>query len=87
MSIVLGLDFLKYLKGQPASKWVKKPFGEVFPDFFSKVEELFNLRHVYAHELAPSQKVSAKKIEDAIGAGAMLVTQVEELIKKDFLTT
>jgi hypothetical protein len=86
LSVILDLDFIKYLKEQPCSEWNPKPFGEVFPEFFSEIEELFRLRHVYAHELAPRQRVSPRQIERCIGAGALFVTKTEEYLSRDFLT-
>lgn len=87
LSVILGLDFTKYFKEHPCSKWNPKPFGEVFPKFFSEIPELFRLRHVYAHELATRQRVSPRHIESCIGKGAMLVIHTEDYVSKDFLST
>jgi hypothetical protein len=86
LSVILGLDFIKYLKEHPLSQWNPEPFEKVFPKFFSGIEELFRLRHVYAHELAPRQRVSPARIDRCIGAGAMFVTLTEEYVSTDFLS-
>lgn len=85
MSIVLGIDFLKHLKKQPVSKYNPKPFEDVFPDSIGMVERLFQIRHLYCHELATRERVSVREIENCIGDAASFVLRTEEIVSQDFL--
>ena len=53
---------------------------ELHPAVFSEVKELFRLRNIYAHELATSEPVKSRKIQNCIGAIAIFVGTVEEFL-------
>ncbi|MGF1886359.1 hypothetical protein L4D13_09465 [Photobacterium profundum] len=81
LSILLGEPFIKNLKNMPTYPPANMiPFSQKFPDTFGDVEKLFELRHVYAHELASKERVSVRKLETYIGSAAHFIYQTEELI-------
>ena len=85
MSIILGEDFLSVYKSLLASDHVPKPIGELFPLTISEVDALFQLRHLYCHELAPKVPVQPRKVEQYISSTATFVWYTEELIQSRFL--
>jgi len=85
LSTILGGPFIKGLSKMPTYKPTNmKPFGEVFPDVFGNIEKLFQLRHIYAHELATKEKVPVRKLESYIGSAALLIIQTEEYISENY---
>lgn len=81
LSTLLDISFLKELKEQPINPpYNEKPYGQVFPDAIGNVEQLFQLRHIYAHELATKERVPIRKLENYISSAAGLIIQTEEYI-------
>lgn len=85
MSVLIGEDFLKAFKAAPASERVSTPMGELFPKAVSDVDALFQLRHLYAHELAPKIPAKPRHIENFIGSTAMFIFHTEELVQRHYL--
>ncbi|EOV0071964.1 hypothetical protein ACOIWC_004253 [Vibrio vulnificus] len=83
LSVLLGTSFLKSLKAAPTYPPTNmKPFGELFPNTFPHIERLFELRHIYAHELATKEKVPVKLLESYIGSSAHFIYQTEVFISE-----
>ncbi len=82
---ILGRDFVHALK--TATTYVGRDGahtdlgGGLFTeDNLSGIKELFRLRHIFCHELAPKEPVSSKKIETYIGDAACLFIATEGLV-------
>jgi len=85
LSIVLGRDYFELFNSSKTSLWNLKPIGEQFPDTIGNTQKLFELRHLYAHELATKERVKVRDIENYISSAALLVTGTEEIITSDYL--
>ena len=82
-SVLLDCDFIFEIKKFNISKTPdQKPLTieEVSPAIFKNVKEIFRLRNIYAHELATSEPLKPKRIEECIGAIALFVITVEEYL-------
>lgn len=80
LSALLDVKYTQYYLTQPLSKWKHNPIGEVFPDQLARVEKLFKLRHMYAHELATKEKVPLREIENLVSAAAFFVLCTEDIV-------
>jgi len=87
LSTLLGRDFLSAYRAQPASDWVQTPIGDLFPETISEVQALFQLRHLYCHELAPKALVKPRKLTSLIGSAAAFVWHTEEMIQQKILVS
>lgn len=72
MSTLLGKDFLESLKSSPF----------ISPSVYKGVKRLFELRHIFAHELATKEKLDIKKCETIIGAGVSFLMATETMISQ-----
>ena len=86
LSTILNIDFLSELKAWPCKVWNDDPVSKVFPDIIYRPQQLFELRHLYCHELATKEKVKVDDIEHCISTTAAFVFFIEEIIKEKFLT-
>ena len=84
LSALFGTDYITYYLKQPLSEHNTNSIGEVFPEEIGMLENLFQLRHLYAHELATKEKVPVRKIEKLVGAAAIFVTLTDEIISKQY---
>lgn len=84
LSALIGSDYKTLYLSKPCSKFNPKPVGDVFPEHIGRLSRLFELRHLYAHELATKKKVPVREIEDLVGSAAMFVTMTEELMNEQF---
>jgi hypothetical protein len=87
LSTILNLDFLAELKAFPCHAFNDDPVFTVFPDIIYRPQKLFELRHLYCHELATKEKVNASDIEHCISTTAALILFTEDLIRERFLKT
>lgn len=85
LSVLAGDNFLKMYLSQPCSNQNAQPVGEVFPKEIGMVEQLFKLRHLYAHELATKEKVPVKEIESLVGSAAMFVWYTEKVAVNNWI--
>lgn len=86
ISTIIGQDFIQLLMNQPTSEYNPEPLSKVFPKLIGDVEGLFQLRHLYAHELATKETVSIRKIQKYWGSTMIFVMSTEEMINKFMLT-
>ena len=84
LSTLLGTDYLKYYLNQQVSSHNSKTIGEVYPDEMKLLENLFQLRHLYAHELATKERFPLRKIESLVGSAAMFVMLSDAIINKEW---
>jgi len=61
LSTILGEDFLHAFNALPTGDRVLTPIGDLFPETILEVEALFQLRHLYCHELATKPEYSHAK--------------------------
>lgn len=87
ISTILDIDFFNELKAFPCKAWHNDPLNKVFPDIISSPQKMFELRHLYCHELATKEKVNVEDIELCISTTAAFVFFTEEFIKERFLKT
>ncbi len=85
LSTLLGVDFLKHFNDAKVGGSGRASLVEAFPDAIGRVQNLFRLRHEYAHELAPADPIDPAKVENCISGAAVFVLHTEELIRRDFL--
>lgn len=85
MSALLGEEFLAHYSADPISEFNRLPIGQLLPNLVAHVEQLFKLRHLYAHELATRERVPVRRIEQYIGSTAMFVWHTEELATQKWL--
>ncbi len=82
LSSILDEPFLKNLKSMPTFPPRNMvPFGDCFPETFGHIEKLFELRHIYAHELATKEKVPVRKLESYISSSANFIHHTEVYIE------
>lgn len=86
LSMLIGDDFLTLFRQQPASEWNPQEIGKLLPDTIQNVDALYQLRHLFCHELAPKAVVQPRKITNYIGSAATLVWHTEELVQRLLLT-
>jgi hypothetical protein len=83
-SILIGEDFLTQLKKVDTLTTKSGPRKLAYPllndKAMSGLQELFRLRHIFAHELALREKVSARRIQNCVSGGASFVITLEEYI-------
>lgn len=82
LSALLATDYLKHYSAQPLSQWNPRPIGEVLTKEIGRLERLFKLRHLYAHELATREKVPLREMEGLIGAAAVFVTLTDQIVRE-----
>lgn len=82
LSALLATDYLRHYLDQPLSQWNPNPIGEVFTKEIGRLERLFKLRHLYAHELATREKVPLSEMEELIGSAAAFVTLTERIVRE-----
>src|SRR5437773_4403658 len=58
LSILLGQDFLKELT-RTVPEGFDRPLGEILPHFYESFSNLFEMRHIFAHEMAIGVRPSA----------------------------
>jgi len=80
LSALLDTDYIKHYLAQPLSQWNPNPIGQVFDKEMARLEKLFKLRHLYAHELATKEKVPVKEMEHLIGAAASFVILTDRIV-------
>ena len=85
-SILLNLDFLEQIKRIDTlvlhDRDPMKMETPVFSaDDMANVQELFRLRHIYAHELAPRERVSSRKITNCISSGAAFLVATQQYLR------
>lgn len=85
LSIILNVDFVAELKDFPCHAFNDDPVFKVFPDIVFRPQKLFELRHLYCHELATKIEVNATDIEHCISTTAAFILFTEELIKERYL--
>ncbi len=81
LSVLLDEDFFKTFQSFPTSEFNSTPYGEMFPHDIGAVEALFNLRHLYCHELAPKVPVQTRRIENLISSTATFVMHTEDIVQ------
>jgi hypothetical protein len=83
-SILMAEDFLTQLKNVMTLTTESGPYKLSDPLFNDKtisgLQELFRLRHIFAHELALREKVNAKIIQKCVSGGASFVIALEEYV-------
>jgi hypothetical protein len=83
-SILIGEDFLSHLKKVDTLTTKSGPHKLAQPllndKAISGLQELFRLRHIFAHELALRENVSARRIQNCVSGGASFVITLEEYI-------
>ena len=85
MSVIIGRDFLGFLYSEPTDiKFNPKPVKEVFPQIVPDLEDLFNLRHIFCHELAIKGKVPVRRIEKGMEAAALFMMFTEETMQRHY---
>lgn len=87
MTTILGEDFLKAYKLMPASYRNPTAIGDLFPNAIAEVDLLFQLRHLYCHELAPKSAAQPRLIERYISSAAGFIWHTEDLIQSKVLTS
>ena len=90
MTTLIGQDYFNLLKASPTNLFNpddKRVVGETFPEIIGNVEALFQLRHLYCHELAPKVKTPTRKVVNLISSAASLVTYTEDIAQKILLKT
>jgi hypothetical protein len=85
-STILGEDFIEAIKAidfmfQDDGKKIQLKMPLFADAEFGDLEELFRLRHVFAHEIAPKEKVKPNIIQDCIGAAAAFSISFDTLIQ------
>ena len=85
MSTLLEEEFLAAFKNLPTNERNPDPIVVVFTNLVPEVEELFQLRHLYCHELAPKVPVKTRKVEQYISSTAGFVWHTEQLVQAKFL--
>jgi len=85
-SVILAEDFLtavksiNYMINEDGTRFaLRTPMFDA--EDYQALEELFRLRHIFAHELAPREKVKPNVIRDCISAAAAFVTACETLFR------
>lgn len=84
LSALIGEDYKTLYLSKPCSEFNTDTIGDVFPDHIGGLSKLFELRHLYAHELATKEKVPVREIENIVGSAAMFVTFTDELMNERF---
>lgn len=82
LSMLLDTDYIKFYKQQPLSDEDYRLIGEVFDKELGRLEQLFNLRHMHAHELATRERFPVGKIEEFVGAAAVFVTFTDAIFDR-----
>ncbi len=85
LSTILDTDIHSAISSHACSAWNSKAVISVFPKIFTRTQRLFELRHLYAHELATNIKVNLKELEECIGSAAMYTSYIEEIMQEKFL--
>lgn len=81
MSVIIGEDFLERLnntEAEFANELV--PFKNLAPHIYREVKEMFRLRHIFAHELAITEKLRVKSLRMMLGAATTFVWETENLM-------
>jgi hypothetical protein len=84
MSKLLNCDFLHEVKTWQVGVGAGNPpivLGELQPPVVPLLEKLFELRHIYCHELAVKQEVPFSKAADSTRAGLLLTVATEDYIQ------
>lgn len=84
LSALIGKDFLDLLKQSPFGLSGKN-VEEAVPKFISGVNGLFELRHLFAHELATKVPVRVRTIERNMADTAVFVILTEDLVSESLL--
>jgi len=80
LTAVIGQEFLKFIKAHRIGVPGSPPLAVASPKATMYLDQLFTLRHLFAHELATKLEVRQRKIELAIGHSAAFIMTVENAI-------
>lgn len=87
MTTLIGEDYFHLFKTFSVNMYNpddQRKVGDVFPEILGDVETLFQLRHLYCHELATKVKTPTRKMTKLICSAAQLVTYTEEIAERLF---
>jgi len=85
MSKLLECDFLNEVKTWKVASGGKNPpivLGKLQPPVVPLLERLYELRHIYCHELAVKRGVPSRKVADSTRAGFLLTYATEDYIRE-----
>jgi hypothetical protein len=87
MSILLAHSFLDQLKAMEVKESdmpEPKPLNDILAVdvMLKKTQRLFELRHIYSHELAPKEKVNVKEIQSCTNWALLFLAYSENLVEQ-----
>ena len=85
LSTILDTDFISELKDFPCLAFNNDPVFKVFPDIVFRPQKLFELRHLYCHELATKEHINVLNIEHCISTTGAFIIFTEELVRSKYL--
>jgi len=58
----------------------KSPLHLMFPSFFKEIEQIYKVRNIFFHEIAPSESVSVKQIGKLLSSATLFIYVSESII-------